>query len=90
MNTSINISKIISRIQTKNGRASVTNHRFNELGSMIAGLDSFEFNGVVAEKKFNKLHMQLMNAGFAVNQVKTSEPIYETGWSFNIVYTRCK
>jgi len=90
MNTSINISKIITRIQTENGRASVTNHRFNELDSMISGLDSFEFNGVVAEKKFNKLHMQLMNAGFAVNQVKTSEPIYETGWSFNIVYTRCK
>lgn len=89
MSTSIYISRIITRIQTENGRASVTNHRINEFGSIICGLKSFEFSGTIQEMKFNKLQMQIMNAGFKVENVVCNEPIFDNGLMFNIVYKRC-
>ena len=89
--TTISISKIITRIQSVgNGFVSVTEHRFNELESLVSGLESFEFSGLCKSTKFEKLHLQLMNAGFMVANVIMNEPVFETGVQFRVVYSRCK
>lgn len=89
MNTTFNISKVITRIQSGNGRSIVTNHKMGELVSMISGLESFEFAGLVPVEKFNKYHLQIMDAGFMVANVISNEPMFGTGVDFRIVYAKC-
>ena len=89
MNTSINISKVITKIQNIGGSAMVTNHQFNELPSLVSGLNTFVFSGLTNEKKFNKYHLQIMNAGFMVANVINNEPMFENAIHFKIVYVKC-
>jgi hypothetical protein len=90
MNTSISISKVITQIQTVNGRSKVTNHKMNELVSIISDVKSFEIWGTISVAKFNKYHLQIMDAGFMVLQVINNEFIFDNGIEFRILYTKVK
>lgn len=89
MNTSINISRVITKIQNIGGSSMVTNHQFNELNSLVNGLNTFVFTGLTNEKKFTKYHLQIMNAGFMVGQVINNEPMFDNAIDFKIVYVKC-
>ncbi len=89
MSTSIYISKIITKIESNNFYAKVTNHKFSELNSLISNLDSFEFKGVIMEKKFNKYHLQLLNNGFMIDNVIHNHPMNFGAIDFKIIYKKC-
>lgn len=88
METSIAVSRILTKIESLNFYSTVTNHKMAELTSLIASVDRFDFSGTASVKKFARLEGEIIAAGFKPTHVSHKNEFIENALSFRITYAR--
>jgi hypothetical protein len=89
MNTVINLSKVLTKMQDVKCGTSISSHKLNDLVSLVTELNMFELTGTISVDKLNKYNTKLENAGYTVSNVIYNEFMYENAVSFRFVYTKC-
>lgn len=86
----ISISKILSKLESNGFTTQVSQHKMSEFKSLVEGLDSFVFTGLVSERTFNKYHNMLMDLNYKVQTVYYSNPKFDDAIDFRTSYQLIK